>query len=861
MTDDPHNQSVDSVLSVYDTSAQGLAADEVQRRLAEYGENEVAQARNRTPLAILIAQFNSVLIWILLAAAVLSAASGHAVDAVLIAIIVVVNGIFGFIQDYRAERSLEALREMTSPAATVRREGTTIEVDATELVPGDVIELESGDVVPADGRLIEAVDLEVDEAALTGESAPVSKSPEPVEPDIPLAERGCMVFSSTNATRGRGVAVVTATGMDTEVGSIARELAATEETETPLQEELDELGRRLGLGVLALTALVIPLLLLQETPLVEAGLTAVSLAVAAIPEGLPAVVTLTLALGVRMMAEENALVRRLPAVEALGSVDVICTDKTGTLTEGRMTVSRLWVNDGVVDLDEIKSVAPSDRVDLLLRAGALCNDATAEEGDPTEQALVAAAEDHGIDIATIREEHPRTDEVSFSSEQKWMGTVHGDVGYVKGAPEVVLSKSSRILTGDDPVDLTSEAADRVRDQVKAFADDALRVLAVAYTESPESLEDNLVFVGIVGIIDPPREEVADALAATDRAGIDVKMITGDNVRTAAAIAGSLGIGQEVIEGHDLDQLDEEGLAARVEEVDVFARTSPEHKVRILRALQKNGHIVAMTGDGVNDAPALKNADVGVAMGVRGTDVAKQASDMILLDDNYTTIERAVERGRAIFDNVWKFVAYLLSANIAEVAIVFLASLFGYLVLPAVQLLWINLLTDGLPALALGADPQSGDIMERPPRNQDQGIVDRRMLGFVGGAGIVSTMVMLGLMFYTLDGATAITPYGMTMVFTGFVFLEFEKLYVIRWFRETPTFSNPWLALAVSVSLLLQLAILYTPLNQYFGTVPLGLADWILIGTVLAVALPGYFVVVTAIRQYLPLDSTSSELPH
>ena len=861
MTDDPHNQSVDSVLSVYDTSAQGLAADEVQRRLAEYGENEVAQARNRTPLAILIAQFNSVLIWILLAAAVLSAASGHAVDAVLIAIIVVVNGIFGFIQDYRAERSLEALREMTSPAATVRREGTTMEVDATELVPGDVIELESGDVVPADGRLIEAVDLEVDEAALTGESAPVSKSPEPVEPDIPLAERGCMVFSSTNATRGRGVAVVTATGMDTEVGSIARELAATEETETPLQEELDELGRRLGLGVLALTALVVPLLLLQETPLVEAGLTAVSLAVAAIPEGLPAVVTLTLALGVRMMAEENALVRRLPAVEALGSVDVICTDKTGTLTEGRMTVSRLWVNDGVVDLDEIKSVAPSDRVDLLLRAGALCNDATAEEGDPTEQALVAAAEDHGIDIATIREEHPRTDEVSFSSEQKWMGTVHGDVGYVKGAPEVVLSKSSRILTGDDPVDLTSEAADRVRDQVKAFADDALRVLAVAYTESPESLEDNLVFVGIVGIIDPPREEVADALAATDRAGIDVKMITGDNVRTAAAIAGSLGIGQEVIEGHDLDQLDEEGLAARVEEVDVFARTSPEHKVRILRALQKNGHIVAMTGDGVNDAPALKNADVGVAMGVRGTDVAKQASDMILLDDNYTTIERAVERGRAIFDNVWKFVAYLLSANIAEVAIVFLASLFGYLVLPAVQLLWINLLTDGLPALALGADPQSGDIMERPPRNQDQGIVDRRMLGFVGGAGIVSTMVMLGLMFYTLDGATAITPYGMTMVFTGFVFLEFEKLYVIRWFRETPTFSNPWLALAVSVSLLLQLAILYTPLNQYFGTVPLGLADWILIGTVLAVALPGYFVVVTAIRQYLPLDSTSSELPH
>jgi Ca2+-transporting ATPase len=320
------------------------------------------------------------------------------------------------------------------------------------------------------------------------------------------------------------------------------------------------------------------------------------------------------------------------------------------------------------------------------------------------------------------------------------------------------------------------------------------------------------------------------------------------------------MGQEVIEGRDLDRLDEEGLAARVEEVDVFARTSPEHKVRILRALQQNGHTVAMTGDGVNDAPALKNADVGVAMGVRGTDVAKHASDMILLDDNYTTIERAVERGRAIFDNVWKFVAYLLSANIAEIAIVFLASLFGYLVLPAVQLLWINLLTDGLPALALGADPQSGDVMERPPRDPDQGIVDRRMLALVGGAGTVSTVVMLGLMFYILDGAAAITPYAMTMVFTGFVALEFEKLYVIRWLRETPTFSNPWLALAVGVSLLLQLAILYTPLNQYFGTVPLGLADWIVIGSVLAVALPGYFIGVTAIRQYPPLDSTNGWSP-
>ncbi len=835
------------MLSALDADPGGLSAGEARRRLAAHGENEVVGTGGRTWAGILLTQFDSVLIWVLVVAAGLSVWVGHAVDAALIVVIVGLNGAFGFAQDYRAERSLEALRKLTAPTTTVRRDGESVVVPATELVPGDVVELGSGDVVPADARLLDETDLGVDESALTGESVPVSKGTEAVDAGTPLADRRGMVYKGTNVTRGSGVAVVTATGMETEVGAIARDLASIEGTRTPLQRELDGLGRRLGLGVVGLAALLVPLLLVRGTPLLDAGLTAVSLAVAAVPEGLPAVVTLTLALGVRTMAEENALVRRLPAVEALGAVDVICTDKTGTLTEGRMHVGRAWIDDRVLHLD---GDGASDRLDLLLRAGALCNDATLDDGEPTERALVEAATDHGIDVAALRERRPRTDEVPFSSERKWMGTVHDDVAYVKGAPEVVLSKASGVLSADGTVDRSDAAAERVRERVRAFADDALRVLAVGYTDSPDELEgEELVVVGLVGLIDPPREEVAEAIAATTRAGIEVKMVTGDNAHTAAAIAESLGIGTEVVEGSEVERLGETELEARVETADVFARTSPEHKVRILRALKRNGHVVAMTGDGVNDAPALKSADVGVAMGNRGTDVARSASDVVLLDDNYATITRAIERGRAIFDNVWKFVAYLLSANVAEVAIVLLASLYGYLVLPAVQLLWINLLTDGVPALTLGADPRSGDVMERAPRDPARGIVDRGTLGLMAGAGAVSTAVMLGVLFHALDGAPAVTPYAMTMVFTGFVALEFEKLYVIRWVRDTPTLSNPWLLAAVGSSLALQLAVLYTPLNRYFGTVPLAAGDWGVIATALGVALPGYLVVAAAVRRW------------
>ncbi|WP_436925036.1 cation-translocating P-type ATPase [Halosimplex amylolyticum] len=844
---DWYTRSLESVYDELDTSAAGLETATADERRETVGPNEIAGDHGRGPLDIFLSQFSSALIWVLIVAAVLSFAVGHVVDAVLIGVILLLNGVFGFVQEYRAEQSLDALREMATPEVTVRRDGSEQEVDSTALVPGDVLLLSQGDVVPADARLVEADSLEVDEAALTGESVPVEKTAGVLDPETALAERSNTVYKATNVTRGRAVAVVVETGMDTEVGEIATALIGAEDPRTPLQRDLDRLGRRLGFGVVALSALVVALLVVDGRGFVQAGLTAVSLAVAAVPEGLPAVVTLTLALGVRRMADENALVRTLPAVEALGAVDVVCTDKTGTLTEGEMRVQRAWIHDRVVALDEEGS---DDRLDRLFEIGAVCNDATAEEGDPTERALVTAANDRGLDVDACRENRPRRDELSFSSERKRMATIHDDVVYVKGAPAVVLDQSTRVLGADGPVELDAKTRSDIEAQVDEFAGDALRVLGFAYKELDDEggPEENLVFVGLQGLLDPPRAEVRDAIGDTHRAGIAVKMITGDNAVTARAIAREVGIDSDVLTGSDIERMDDETLRERVEAIDVFARAEPTHKVRILEALQANGAAVAMTGDGVNDAPALKNADVGIAMGVRGTDVAKQASDIVLLDDNYASIRAAIRRGRTIFDNIWKFVAYLLSANAAEVAIVFVASLYGYLILPAVQLLWINLLTDGLPALALGTDP-GGDVMERDPRDRASGIIDGEMLGFVGGAGLTATALLLGLMFYLLDGAPSVTPYAMTMVFTGLVVLEFVKLYVVRWTRKTPLLTNPWLAVAVAASLALQLAVLYTPLNEYFGTVPLGVSDWALLGVVIVLGTPALVLVGWIVRRH------------
>ena len=842
-----HDRSLDAVFEDVDSDADGLSTDEAARRLADVGANEITSEEGRNALEVLLSQFTSALVLVLVGAAVLSILVGHAVDAVLITIILLANGIFGFVQEYRAEQSLEALRKLAAPSVAVYRDGARREVDITEIVPGDVLVLEQGDAVPADARLVESASLQVDEAPLTGESVPVEKSTGELDSETPLAERQNVIYRGTTVTRGRGTAVVVETGMATEMGTIATELAAAETRQTPLQRDLDRLGRRIGVGVLVLSGLVVPFLALRGTALLSAALTAISLAVAAIPEGLPAVVTLTLALGVQQMAEENALVRTLPAVESLGSVDVVCTDKTGTLTEGQMRVARLWVHDEVLE----EAFDPEDdRVGTLLRIGALCNDADGERGEPTEQAVRQAAIDAGLDVDALRNDTPRRDEVPFSSERQRMATVHPDHVRVKGAPEVIIERSTRVLGVDGVEELDDATRTGIRTRVEEFADDALRVLAFAYKPTDEGgdPEEELIFVGLQGLIDPARPEVADAIAETHLAGIEVKMITGDNRRTAQAIGREVGIDSDVLTGPELDELDDAALRDRVGDVDIYARATPSHKVRILRALQAGGRTVAMTGDGVNDAPALKNADVGIAMGVRGTDVAKQASDIVLLDDNYATIKNAIRRGRTIFDNVWKFVAYLLSANFAEVLLVFVASLFGYLVLPAVQLLWINLLTDGLPALALGADSASGDVMRREPRESGVGIIDRPMTTLIGGIGLTTTVVLLGVMFLTLDGAPAVTPYVMSMVFTGFVVFEFAKLYVVRWSRGTPPLTNPWLAGAVVVSFVLHLSVLYTPLNQYFGTVPLGIGDWGRLLGALAVALPGFLAVAWHVRR-------------
>jgi len=888
---DWHARSVEETLDALDSTAEGLSSEEAARRLESEGPNRIQEGETTAPIQLLVAQFQDVLIYVLVLAALLSLAIGllpgeepNYVDAGLILLILLANGLFGFVQDYRAEQSMATLRELSSPNATVLRDGEMHVVDATEVVPGDVVVVEQGDAIPADARLLSATDLETMEAPLTGESTSVAKTTEPLDEETPIAERANLVYMNTNAVRGRARAVVVETGMETEVGGIATQIQSAERDETSFQQEVDDLGRRIGTGVLALIALVVAVqYLVTDADTIAVLLTAVTLAVAAVPEGLPAVVTLTLALGSQKLVDKNALVRRLPVVESLGAVDTILTDKTGTLTENQMTVRRIAVGEATYEVTgagletegEFRrdgQAADAAAIEPVLRCGRLCNNAEsapeAEDreyfGDPTEVALLVAAAKAGVDP-----DAERVREVPFSSERKRMTVVVREDGahtaYTKGAPETVLDRCDRVRVDGEVVDLTEERREAIRERTDDFAAEALRVLGFASKSvddpdaDPEALEDGLVFLGLQGMLDPPRAEVDGAVADCRDAGIRVVMVTGDNLETAKAIGAEIGFDPAgAMTGTEVDRLSDAELQETVEDVEVFARMSPAHKVRVLEALQANDHRVAMTGDGVNDAPGVRNADVGIAMGQRGTDVTKEASDMVLQDDNFVTIRNAIAAGRGIFDNIRKFVNYLLSANAGEVLVVFVGVLLGSalfpqlfagsaeaLILTPVMLLWINLVTDGFPALALGTDPAADDVMDRPPRPHDESVIDRRMLFSIGTIGALMTVAGLALFFVGL-ARTRDLVVAQTLLFTFLVTVEMVRIQLIRSRYDLSILSNRWLVGAVCLSLSLQLGVLYTPVAGFFGVVSPSLPQWTWIGA----AFVGFLLLGLAVERLL-----------
>jgi Ca2+-transporting ATPase len=873
-----HAVEPQQALRMLESSEKGLTSEEALRRLEEFGLNELREEKGTSALEVFVNQFRSFLVLILVTAAAISFAVGETTDAVIIAAIVILNGILGFVQEYRAEQAMEALKKLAAPKATVRRNGAETVIEAKYVVPGDILLFEAGDSIAADARLIQAMNLKVDEAILTGESVPSLKVIEPLPEDTPLADREDMVYSGTIATYGRGTGLVVATGMQTEFGRIAENIQSTEDEPTPLQQRLQSLGIMLGGLVVLISAMLFALEVLAGEPLLESFLLAVALGVSAVPEGLPAVVTVALAVGVRRMSQRNAIVRRLASVETLGSTTVICSDKTGTLTQDEMTAKKAVVGDRVFEITgggyapSGEFLEESETIDakqepgllLLLKTATLCNHAALTEndgwsivGDPTEGALLTMAGKANIWRDELLEEHPLIAEIPFDSLSKRMTTIHESKGdrtaYLKGAPEVVLPLASHFYDNGESVELTDAKRESILASVRDMASEALRVLAFAYRPiepgtklSPEEVEQDLVFVGLVGMIDPPREEVSEAIAVAKRAGIRPVMITGDHELTAKAIAQAVGLmedQQQVITGVQLDKMSDEELQEKVEHISVYARTSPEHKVRVLEALKRQGHIVAMTGDGVNDAPAVKGADIGVSMGIKGTDVTRQASDMVLADDNFATIVKAVQEGRGIYDNIRKFIRLLLSTNLDEILLVAGATLLG-LPLPMlpIQVLWLNIVSDGLPALALSVDPYDEDIMERKPRAPNEGIFHGMVLFVVVAAVVAFLAEMILLLVWRNTGFVDLSRLR-TIVFTSTVLFELFFVFNCRsdkysLFRMNP-FRNAALVLAVAVSFTLQLAVVYVPfLQPLFQTVPLTASDWLI---VLAIASSGLLI--------------------
>lgn len=840
-----HSMSIDEVLHELGTRIDGLTAAEVHERQTEKGLN---QLQHRPPVPawkILISQFANFIIYLLLFAVVFSIIIGEYTDSLVILAILVMNGLIGFFQELSASRSLEALKKMVTVDATVTRDGITTTVDAAQLVYGDIIHLENGDKVPADARLITSIELQVEESALTGESEPARKQLGKLAGPLGPADQTNMVFSATAVVGGRGMAVVTACGMDTEIGRISRMVSEAEEEKTPLQRRLDRFGRNLGLVIIAICILVFALSigrlwlddsLINRFVFLEFAFVAISLAVAAVPTALPAVVTIALSIGTRRLLAKNMLVRRLTSVETLGSCDVICSDKTGTLTKNEMTVKRVWTLAGEIDFnhDDVPEAAGRNPLyGLLFRIGIACNNsqysqATGSGGNPTELALLAAAQK-----AAITYTGTRVNERPFDSGRKCMSVAMQENErlylYTKGAPDHLLHQCTSVLINSETRPLTEKYKDIILKANHHLGSQAMRVMAFACKEidSPhDTKEHELTFVGLQAMIDPPRDDVTDSIRRAGNAHIRVIMITGDHRETAGAIAKDIGISGETLTGREVDAMSDPELTQALTRTNIFARVIPEHKQRIVRALQENGHTVAMTGDGVNDAPALKKADIGIAVG-SGTDVAREASDFVLLDDSFTSIVDGVEEGRGIYENIQKSIMLLLSGNLMEVLIIFLAVLFGFnLPLTALLLLWINLITDGAPALAYSVDPYGDKIMQRPPIPMSEGILPRFRLRLLITLGVSGSLIGLALFHFSGGNSSDSNTLqrAQTMVFNYIVLYEMMLVFIIRRNYRVRLFSNGWLWSAVLFSLLMQVAIMYTPANTVFHVTPLAWSE-------------------------------------
>ena len=885
MSPEWHAMETEELMRALKASEKGLSGEEAKRRLQEFGPNELVERKGITPFQIFLGQFKDVFVIMLLIAIAISVLIGELIDASTIGAIVVLNSVVGFVQEYRSEKAMEAMKKLTAPKARVLRGGKEMLIPARVVVPGDIALLEAGDRIPADSRLLEVVELETDEAVLTGESTPIGKTTEVLDEKIPVADRKNSLFMATHVTYGRGKAIVTSTGMNTQFGKIAEMVQAVEEVETPLKQKLAVFAKKLGMIIIGVCVVIFALELYEIFVLgvftgveaigniLDAFEIAVALAVSAVPEGLPAVVTVSLALGARELAKRNAVIRKLASAETLGATTVICSDKTGTLTKGEMTVRKIYVDGRMVDVTGVGyqpmgeflnkgtriELKENEALSLLLRAGSLCTNAHYDGesviGDTTEGALIVAAAKAGMTKKDLKSRYPRVHEVPFTSERKRMTTVHKTpegklVAYVKGAPEVILERSTHILKDGNAERLSAKERKTILETNENMASDALRVLGVAHKELSDNIpvnvdgdvvEKGLVFVGLIGMIDPPREEAKEANQKCQQAGIKTVMITGDHKLTAVAIAKELGMleSEMVLTGSELDNIIDEDFEKIVEDVTVYARVSPEHKLRIVKALKKKGHIVAMTGDGVNDAPALKQSDIGVAMGITGTDVTREAADMVLADDNFATIVTAVEGGRAIYDNIRKFSFFLLRSNFDELLIIGAFALLGLeLPLAAGMILWINLVTDGGPALALSMDPPAKDLMERSPRNPNEGILHGRFASIL--ATFVTQCLGTGVLFYVAYYVWG-RPLGEAQAM-AFVQATLQEL-IIVWncrsekhnaFKVGFT-SNKFLLIAVVFSALLTVLIPYTGL---FGTKPLGLLDWAM---VLPISLSGFLI--------------------